>query len=1373
MGISSVTNSWLNRLYKILAILLVLFAVLISALRLFLPYAHHYHQDYQDYINNKYQSNIIIGSLSMGWQKQGPTLIAENVSLLQTDSAEVFIKAIDIKVDFWRSLLEWRIISHDLTLSGAKILFDSNIDNVLNQAISDDGDSVQSEASLLKNFADLLLQHISQFSLENSQIIYRTQHSKRTFLISQLSWNNKDERHFAMGDVIVDGLTSNNLKMRLDVEGLNVSDMKGVIYLQGNQLNITPWLDQVFAIESDKTHSSVNFDAWLTIENGVAQQLQVALGDNEVSWQNQDKKQFLNLNQGQIFVSGLASDNDYNLHTKNLKLKLNQQQSFDFNIEANKKDEAFYTYISHVDLSAIKDILPLFSNDKHNKALITKLNVSGAVNELFLHKSPDNFQVVASLNDITSNYVEGIPGIEHVFGQLLYDNKQLQVSISAENGELNFDKHFKAPFQYKLLKATFNTDFKEYQATESKEFSVNNIELFSDELTLSADVGVIIPKNGLSQMSLSADINNVDVKKANLYYPELLMGEDLIDYLNNALLAGEVSQAQVLFNGPLAKFPFEDQSGIFTVNAELTHSTFKFAQDWPAIEKFAANLNFTNNGMLITGREGQLSGLNVSGVEAGIKNLTNEQILTVAVDIKETSPDLVTKLMLASPLADTVGETLTQVVIDKPITGRFDLTLPLNSNDQALAKGHINFKDNLVSLQSPEMNFTQVNGQLSYHNDQITAQGLSLKWQELPLSLSVKAQDEDEHYLTNLIIEAQWLDKNWQTKVPDSMQKYASGQVNWQGDLSLFMAHNGGFSYQFDINSNLEQTQLALPAPYAKSIGNKQPLIASVIGQKNQSIINANLGKQLSFYGVLNHDDIHFSQAHLILGDEQMLFPTDGFHITTKLAQADFFQWQPFVSDILDSLITDENDGLNGSENSSVNAQTANRSLLSKPERIRGSIGELKLAGEQSLTDVTFNLLDKEQWWQLQLNAKEARTEIKFLPDWLEGGIEVNADFIHLANLKMTELSLTKSTDKSKIGNDKQDLTSQSSMSPLAVNKPEDLVVNKPDEAIDYDHIFKSIPPIRFNCASCKLGSLDLGNVVFDVKREGQDLIKLNRFFAKRGKTKVAFDAQWMNNAKQSSTNIVGLFDLQDLGREIEKFGFTSDIKDSGAKSDFNLNWQGAPFELSRETLNGDLSIELDDGYLVEVPDKARIFSILSLQSMVRKLTLDFRDIFSDGMFYSEIKGNFDIKDGVLYTDNTRMKGAAGDLSIKGNIELAQEILDYRMSYKPNYTSSVPAIAWIATLNPVVFLMGIALDEAIISKVWSELNYEITGTIDDPVLKQVNRKSQNISVGRSSPPQIIEIDPEKIKAKDKISQLNEANNKNLTPSDKKVDKGNN
>jgi uncharacterized protein YhdP len=216
----------------------------------------------------------------------------------------------------------------------------------------------------------------------------------------------------------------------------------------------------------------------------------------------------------------------------------------------------------------------------------------------------------------------------------------------------------------------------------------------------------------------------------------------------------------------------------------------------------------------------------------------------------------------------------------------------------------------------------------------------------------------------------------------------------------------------------------------------------------------------------------------------------------------------------------------------------------------------------------------------------------------------------------------------------------------------------------------------------------------------------------------------------------------KNVDQEVEKLGYPSTIKDSELDLYYNFNWTGSPLDFAIESFNGTSQVKLSDGYLAEVPDQARAFSLLSLQSLVRKLKFDFRDIFSDGMFYDSIKGDFEVKNGIVYTDNTFMKGAAGDLSIKGNTNLNDQVLDYKMSYKPNLTSSLPAIAWIATLNPLTFIGALALDGVITSQVVSEYKMEVTGPIDLPVVKVVDKKTQNIKVGRSTPPEVIDSIPD-------------------------------
>ena len=1347
-----------------MAILLVLFAVLLSAFRLFLPYAHHYKTAFEDHLNSYYQSNIAMDHIHMEWKGFGPSLVAQNVRLLKTRDTQISIATIDVRLNFffWQSLSEQKIVAEHITLDGVDVFYDQSIVNIDNTS-----DEIDNEQLLADTLVDLFLNQISQFSLINSEITVNNAQQPRTFLISHLNWLNRGKRHRASGDVKIGGLSSDHLKILLDLKGRNKTQLNGQIYLQANHLNITPWLDSVFVIENEKTDSDINFDAWLTLTDGLPRSLQVQLGENQVSWQHHGIEQKMMVNQGQIVANRSRYNDGFSLSTTPLIVKINDQQWQPLNIEVNKSATSLFTYVSAIDLASSAQVMPLLVEDLNTQTMLNDMLPKGTVSDVYF--SLDNNKQIslsANFSEVSTEFSQGIPGVDNFSGHVLYAQNTLKFDAHAGKGALDFDKHFIKPIPYNEINSEVLVRF----GPQGVNLAVNNLTLASDELKLAGDIGVNIPKKGLAEMALLVSVKEGNAALAEHYYPHLLMGDSLVDYLNRGIIDGKVEQAQVLFNGPLAKFPFTEPEGIFVVDAELTQSTFLFDSRWPAIDNLSANLNFTNNGMLITARSGELTGLNVKGVQAAINDF-GEGILTVDALIDKAQPEHITRLMLASSLKETVGATLAHVVVTQPISGHFNLNLPLQTPEQVIASGMVEFIDNDIAIQGPEMKFTGASGLLSFHNDVIRVDNIKLDWLGMPLSIDVNADQQPDFYGTNIDISALWQQAQWQQHVPDLLKKYSAGELAWQAKLALHNHRGGGFSYDLAIDSDLKQSVFKLPEPYAKPVDESELLAIKVNGHKEQSTFTANLGKQLSFYGELDHNSVQFSRSHLVLGDEQMLLPMDGFHISANLAKAQITQWQPFISDILDT-ITNKNSQSEkytqqikmlqqGSEPQYVEeletgaeqSATAEHGMLFPiPERIRGTIAELDIVG-QAFTQVSFNLLDQSHWWLLQFNAKEARSQIKFYPHWLEQGVEVNADFLHLSLAEQEE----------ELSQTRQKLPSISSA---------DIVQNISivDTSLN-DAIMANFPPLKFHCDSCTIGKLALGEVDFSVARLEPDMLLVNQFRARRDQSELTFELNWEHNQQGSITQLMGELTIDDVEDELQKLGYASMAKESGIKSTFELNWQGAPQDYSVALLNGDISVVADDGYLTDVDDTARLFSVLSLQSLVRKLTLDFRDIFSDGMFYSSIKGDFNIKEGVLYTDNIKMNGAAGDLVMKGNTDLDLGLLDYSLSYKPNLTSSLPVLAWIATLQPAVFLAGIAIDQVMTSQVVSEFNFELTGNLDEPNFKEVNRKTMDISVGRSTPPTIVDNSETDQQLKEnqptELEQINKPKTLNK-PSDKKI-----
>ncbi|WP_171022254.1 YhdP family protein [Thalassotalea litorea] len=1277
-GVKRWLSIWLNRLYKTLAVLLVLFAVLFSAARLFLPYAHTYKASLEDYVNELYDGEISIGELSAGWKNFGPALVVKEVNVSQDKALDIKIQQIDVSLDIINSVKRRGLIAKNFHLVGATIQVNPQL--LISQQDQQSNTDVQS-------ILDLFLQKTSRFTVENSLFIVDKGETQHTFEIAQMAWLNEGDKHRGVGNIHLQGLADNSAKLLVNLKSGTEQGLAGQMYLQANNLNITPFLDTFLGERANELDSNINFRSWFDIAHGQVKNMRLRLGENTLVWDQGEQPMHLSFEQGRVDWQRIGQGNSYRLQTSPLHVKFNQQALTPLQLSIVQQQGVQHTYLSRLSLSEWGQVLPITEGLFAQYELLEQLQLQGEIEKLHYQVRPRYTLASMKMQDFSWNNVGAIPGIENFHGTVQMVDNKIFASVTSSDSELDFGEHFARPMPVTELNADIRFDYSD----DHWRLQAQQINLDSDELNLEGKMTLKGATDTPTSMALGVIVNNGDISRAKYYLPLKKMSPNLVSYLNRSIFYGNLTRASVLFNGALQDFPFTDNSGIFVVDADIEQSKYQFQQDWPAIEKLKANLNFTNNSMLITAYDGVLKGIPTRNVKVAIPELKSKAgLLTVRTPVA-TNGERLKQLMLDSPLRQSVGETLNFINPQGDVTGWFSLDLPLTETSKAIAKGDVNFTNLSASLSAPQMSFRNIQGQLSFENSAIKADNLQMLWRELPMSIDVDGRIEDNFYQVDLGLAGNWQPEHYQGEIPEPLQPYISGPLDWQGDLALYMPKEGQFSYKLTVNSDLQEANLALPAPYRKSVGKALALSATASGRVNNSNIEVKLGEELNFFGELLHQEVRFKRSHLILGREKMFLPLEGFHITTDLQAIELQPWYSLVSDILTSIP-------NGS------ASSGTPSFIQAPERIRGNIARLKFFS-QDLTDVSFNLVDKEAWWLLQLNSDEARSRVKFHHDFTRLGLEIDADFIHLMeNAPQTEA------------------------------QAEEQIAILEEAVTEISFLPSDMPKIQFNCTSCKYQNLDLGNVTFSLVKGGTNIANLESFSAVRRGFRVDLSGQWLVNDEANLTDIQGKFTSNDIGSEMERLGFGSEIRDSGLNATFSFNWQGGPQNFELDSLHGKVSARLDDGYLADVDDKgARLLALFSIQSLVRKLALDFRDVFAKGMFYNDIKGDFILNDGVIFTDNLRMDGVAGNVAIKGNTNLNDETLDYKMSFAPKVTSSIPIILAFA-INPAAGLGAMVVDEVLQkSEVISVINFELTGTIDEPVFKEVERRSRKMKADERKP----------------------------------------
>jgi uncharacterized protein (TIGR02099 family) len=197
---------------------------------------------------------------------------------------------------------------------------------------------------------------------------------------------------------------------------------------------------------------------------------------------------------------------------------------------------------------------------------------------------------------------------------------------------------------------------------------------------------------------------------------------------------------------------------------------------------------------------------------------------------------------------------------------------------------------------------------------------------------------------------------------------------------------------------------------------------------------------------------------------------------------------------------------------------------------------------------------------------------------------------------------------------------------------------------------------------------------------------------------------------------------VKDVGKYLERFGHPETVAKGTATLAGTVEWAGPVYRIDYGTLTGSLDLKAENGQFVKVqPGVGRLLGVLSLQSLPRRISLDFRDVFSDGFAFDSINGSAKIAQGVATTDNLAMTGPAASVAIAGKADLARETQDLKVRVVPVLGDSVAVAAGVALLNPIVgagALIAQRLFKDPLGQMFS-YEYQVTGSWEDPKVVRV------------------------------------------------------
>ena len=250
-----------------------------------------------------------------------------------------------------------------------------------------------------------------------------------------------------------------------------------------------------------------------------------------------------------------------------------------------------------------------------------------------------------------------------------------------------------------------------------------------------------------------------------------------------------------------------------------------------------------------------------------------------------------------------------------------------------------------------------------------------------------------------------------------------------------------------------------------------------------------------------------------------------------------------------------------------------------------------------------------------------------------------------------------------------------------------------------------------------------IGKVELDIERE-RNGFKFNTLNLTTAFSQVEASGGWHHQRQHQTVLNLGM-KTKDLGEQLSQWGFAAIIKGGTVESSqAKVAWSGSPFGFEFAKLTGAMSVNIEDGNIVEVnPGAGRLFGLLSLSALPRRLFLDFADMKS-GFSFDTVQANFKIKDGNATTNDLTVDSTLAKVVVDGRTGLSDQDYDLNVLVIPNISGTAPLPAWAlwgpqvgAALLFLKELFGSAFDKSIARA------YQISGTWEKPVIEKVETES--------------------------------------------------
>lgn len=790
------------------------------------------------------------------------------------------------------------------------------------------------------------------------------------------------------------------------------------------------------------------------------------------------------------------------------------------------------------------------------------------------------------------------------------------------------------------------------------EISVPHLEVGNKDLAIAGGVGRVVVSDRAPYVELQAEIPRVDVSRMPSYLPKNTPVK-AARWLSRALAAGQGSEGQLKWRGFVDRFPFADGDGEFSARVRVKDGILNYHRKWPAVSQLDADIMFHNATLRVNATTGVVMNSRIRRASAFGENLyKRERNLKLDGVLDAKVKDVVDFLRRGPFVKDT--DRVMELEGSGDGSLQLNLVLPLSQLKQSRVEGRYRTADGALRW-SNGVTMDEIEGSVQFTENSVSGEGLSARLLQGPARLDIKTLQPRTPPIFAIDATGEVDVKDLRPILPERFLEPMNGRTAWSAQLTVDR-HNA----DLDVKSELIGVHVDLPLPLNKPVDAPMPLSTLVryAGVDRRSVdfdVNDLLKGALAFHS--DPGRWRFLAGELILGPGTASVPTA--RELRFRAAADALNLDAWLEVLLRKPAKD------------VDADS--ETMVDALRRVVLDVDELTFLQRNFGNVMMHAVSDDGGNWEADVDGAAVQGKIRARLDAQQAWY----------GLELSRLYWPRSTQSAdyQADGDQRDLPA----------------------------VTARVDAFRYDAAS--LGTLDF---------EAMPVVegwRIARFRCEQPDLLIEADGLWRRSATEQRTELKVKAGSSDLGKAMAALALPEQVAGGEADLELAMQWDHAPGAFTFDKLNGEFEFSAKKGSFIRVePGSGRLFGLLNVEALMRRLMFDFSDVFAKGLVFDQINAKGTLKFGDMLIDGFYVIGPAALIDVHGRAGLATEDYDMEVIVAPQVGANLSLLSAIASpaAGAVVFVVQKLFKKQIGKLV--RYRYQVSGPWESPEIIRIKQE---------------------------------------------------